>query len=80
MSSPPIRRTGRGAPYDRRRLRRKRNEAGLSQTALAEITGVSKQQISALECGTNGASPETIAALAEGLGCEVSDLLHRGAA
>lgn len=81
MTSPPIRRRVRqGVPYDRRRLRLKRIERGLSQTALAELTGYSTSQISALETGANGPSEEGLAAIADALGCEIKDLLKRGLA
>ena len=52
-----------------------REQRGLSQKALAEATGVSQQQISAMETGfrpTPGV--DIIYALAKGLGCEMSDL------
>lgn len=75
MNSPPIRRDGRRAPHDPDRLRLRRIEAGLSQTRLAYLSGVSKQQISALECGTNGASPDALIRLAVALRCTVADLM-----
>lgn len=75
MSNPPIRREGRRAPYSRYRLRRKRQEAGLSQVRLAEMTGLSTSLISALECGESGASPESLARIAEALECTVADLM-----
>lgn len=76
MNSPPIRREGRSAPYSRVRLRRKRIEAGLSQRLLAEKAGVSKQLISALECGESGASPASLAAIADALECPVTELMR----
>lgn len=76
MNSPPKRREGRRAPYDRAVLRRKRFEAGLSQARLAEIAGLSPQMISALECGESGASAESLAAIAGALGCRVADLMR----
>jgi transcriptional regulator with XRE-family HTH domain len=76
MNSPPIRREGRSAPYDRAVLRRKRIEAGLSQVRLATVTGLSTSLISALECGESGASPESLAAIAKALGCTVADLMQ----
>ena len=79
MNSAPIRRDGRRAPYDREVLRRKRVEAGLSQVRLAKITGLSTSLISALECGVHGASPDTIARLARGLGCTAPELMKESA-
>lgn len=75
MNSPPIRREGRRAPLDRRRLRRQRIGAGLSQRRLAELSGLSTSLISALECGDSGASPESLVKLAVALRCSVDDLL-----
>lgn len=75
MTSNPIKRDGRGAPYDRKVLRRKRMEAGLSQAGLAELAKVSTSQISALECGDSGASPVALAAIAVALGCKPADLM-----
>lgn len=80
MTSTPIRREGRRAPLDRHRLRRQRMEAGLSQRRLAELAGVSKQLISALECGDSGASPETLLKLAVTLRCSADDLLLKASA
>ena len=54
-----------------------RIKAGLSQTALADKTGLSTQSISGYETGANGPSPEALAAIAEVLDCEIEDLLTR---
>lgn len=75
MSTPPIRRDGRSVPLDQDELRRRRMERGLSQRALATKSGVSQQQISALETGVNGASPEVVARLARALRCRNADLM-----
>jgi transcriptional regulator with XRE-family HTH domain len=60
---------------DPKRLRRKRIEAGLTQTALAQMAGVTKSHVSAVEKGNAGFSPQNIAAIATALGCEISELL-----
>ena len=60
---------------DPARLRRKRIEAGLSQTALAKRAGVTKSHVSQVERGVAGFSPENIALIAEALGCTIADLL-----
>lgn len=77
MTSPPTRRKRQGVPYDRHRLRLRRINAGLSQTALAEETGLSVQSISAYETGANGPSPEALAIIADALDCEIADLLTK---
>jgi DNA-binding Xre family transcriptional regulator len=50
-------------------------ERGLTQTALANAVGVSKQLMSAVSLGQANFSPETLAKVADVLGCEVADLL-----
>ncbi|MFF3847977.1 helix-turn-helix transcriptional regulator [Streptomyces sp. NPDC002328] len=62
-------------PIDPQRLMRRRVEAGLSQTALARKVGVSKQLVNAVSLGKANFSPETLAKVAEVLGCQISDLL-----
>jgi transcriptional regulator with XRE-family HTH domain len=62
-------------PIDPRRLTRRRVEAGLSQNALAQAIGVSKQLVSAVSNGRANFSPETLARAAQVLGCEIVDLL-----
>lgn len=63
------------APHDRVELRRLRVNAGLNQTELAGLSGLSTQLISALECGDSGASPKSLRKIARVLGCQVADLL-----
>lgn len=75
MTSTPIKRDGRAAPHDRKALRRMRMEAGLSQARLAQLAGLSTSQVSALECGTSGASPTALNSLAFVLRCEPVDLM-----
>lgn len=75
MKSEPITRDGRGVPYDKKVLRRKRMAAGLSQARLAELAQVSTSLVSALECGVSGASPATLLAIATTLGCTAEELM-----
>jgi transcriptional regulator with XRE-family HTH domain len=74
MKTRQIRREGRHAPYDRVLLRQRRIAAGLSQVRLAQLTGLSTSLISALECGTSGASPATLTRIATVLRCTLNDL------
>ncbi|GAA0971390.1 MULTISPECIES: helix-turn-helix transcriptional regulator [Actinocorallia] len=69
---------GRSAPHDPHLLRARRSEAGLSQSELARRIGRTPALISALESGTSGASPETLEAIAQALGCRQADLRRGG--
>ena len=80
VNKTPIRREGRSAPLDRHRLRTERMRAGLSQRRLAELTGLSTSQISRLEVGTCGVSPEALVRIAAALRCAVDDILLRRSA
>ncbi|MGP4085425.1 helix-turn-helix domain-containing protein [Streptomyces sp. KR55] len=60
---------------DPRAFRRRRIEAGLSQTDLAEKAGVSKSHVSDVENGRAGFSPKNLKAIADILGCTIRDLL-----
>lgn len=60
---------------DPRAFRRRRIEAGLSQTDLALKAGVAKSHISGVELGNAGFSPKNLKAIADVLGCTVHDLL-----
>lgn len=62
-------------PIDPRRLTRRRVEAGLSQNALAQRIGASKQLVSAVSLGKASFSPEALAKVAEVLDCQIADLL-----
>jgi transcriptional regulator with XRE-family HTH domain len=62
-------------PVDPGRLTRRRVEAGLNQSDLAQAIGVSKQLVSAVSLGKANFSPEKLARVAEVLGCEIADLL-----
>ena len=54
-------------------LKKVRDEAGLSQTDLAKVSGVSQQLISQIERGINAHSKH-LPKLARALGCKVTDL------
>lgn len=60
---------------DPRQFRRRRIEAGLSQTDLAEKAGVSKSHLSDVENGRAGFSPKNLKKIAEVLDCTIPDLL-----
>lgn len=60
---------------NRSALTRLRVEAGLSQSALAERSGIGRTAITRIESGTRQGSPEAIRAIADALGCTVSDLV-----
>lgn len=54
---------------------RKRIEAGLTQMQLGTRSGLSDATVCRIENGDVVASPESLAALAEALGCTVTDLM-----
>ena len=60
---------------DPARVRRKRIEAGLTQTQLANQAGLSNAHLSQVERGGRGASPKVLARLAGVLNCEIADLM-----
>ncbi|WP_137991206.1 helix-turn-helix transcriptional regulator [Streptomyces vilmorinianum] len=60
---------------DPKRLTRRRIEAGLNQTELADKAGVSKQHVSMVESGSANFSPRNLAKIAGALDCTISDLL-----
>ena len=60
------------------RLRRIRRERGMTQEELADASGISRDLISMLERGSrSSARLSTVAALANALDCEVSELVDR---
>ena len=67
--------TGTSKLHDPDKLRRKRIEAGLNQTGLAEATGIQQSHISKLERGVSDTTPKSLARIAKALGCTVTDLL-----
>jgi len=56
-------------------VRRLRNEAGLSQSVLAENSGVSRRMLVAIEAGEKNVSLSTLDLIAEALGVAFSDLI-----
>lgn len=60
---------------DRRGLKRRRIEAGLNQTQLAQRAGVSKQLLSMVENGNANFSPAYLGKIAKALNCTIADLL-----
>lgn len=57
-------------------LRRRREERGLSQAALGEAVGVTRQTINSIERGRYDPSLKLAFALAEFFDCRVEDLFH----
>lgn len=55
-------------------VRRRRNELGMSQTALAEAAGITQQNLSQMEKGQHDGSVPTWQKLARALGVKVDDL------
>lgn len=63
----------------RYRLREKREEAGLTQTELAEMAGVARQTIIAIEGNDmKVTTTSTLIKLAKALSCSVTDLFGKG--
>jgi transcriptional regulator with XRE-family HTH domain len=60
-----------------RAVRAARVELGLSQEALAEVAGVQRPTLSAIECGTSDARLQTVFRLAVALGVPASELVGR---
>ena len=58
-----------------RKLRIQRVTAGLRQSDLSELAGLHQTAISHLELGKRGTSRETLAVLADVLGCDIGDLM-----
>lgn len=56
-------------------VKKKREQAGLSQNMLAKKAGISQASLNALESRTNNPSVETVFLLAAALECTVSELL-----
>lgn len=56
-------------------VKKKREQAGLSQNMLAKKAGISQASLNALEAKTNNPSVETVFLLAKALDCTVSELL-----
>jgi transcriptional regulator with XRE-family HTH domain len=64
-----------GFRFDAAKLRRLRQRNLMTQTALVEASGVSRDTISRLEKGKGGAHPETLKKLGKALGVDPRDLL-----
>ncbi|MFJ2477050.1 helix-turn-helix transcriptional regulator [Streptomyces sp. NPDC087659] len=62
------------------RLTRRRVEAGLTQTDLARMAGISKAHLSAVEKGKANFSPPYLRKISEALGCTIADLLPEDSA
>ena len=56
-------------------VKKKREQAGLSQNMLAKKAGISQASLNALEAKTTNPSVETVFLLAAALDCSVSELL-----
>ena len=63
-----------------RNLRQRRQAAGLSQTELADRSGLSQTWVSRLERGAGNPTLETLQSLAEAFEVEVTALLDEDAA
>ena len=57
------------------RVRLRRKELGLSQSDLANATGITFQQVQKYEKGTNRISFSRLVEIAQALGCNVRDLI-----
>lgn len=60
------------------RIRRRRRELGLSQSALGSKLGITFQQVQKYENGTNRVSAAMLVRLAEALAIPVTEILHDG--
>lgn len=56
-------------------IRARRNDLGWSQADLASRIGVTYQQVQKYETGANRVAATTLAGIAAGLGCSLSDLV-----
>lgn len=61
---------------DRGEIHRRRIEAGFSQADLAYAAGLDRSAVSLIEAGKREGHPATLKALADALGCQVTDLVH----
>lgn len=60
---------------DKDRLRERRVRARLTRPGLARRAGLHPTHIYLLETGKRGTTPETLGALADALGCDITDLM-----
>lgn len=63
------------APLDPAKLRLKRIKARMSRPELARLAGLHQTHIYLLETGRRGTRPETLGALADALGCDITELM-----
>lgn len=64
-----------GDPQLAERIRKAREQAGMTQAGLATTTGFSQRKVSNIETATRNVSPQDLLALAKALGTTVGDLL-----
>jgi transcriptional regulator with XRE-family HTH domain len=57
-------------------IKRRREQAGLSQGALAELIGTKQKEVGHWEADDYGCGPEMLVALADELKCKPTDLMH----
>lgn len=72
---PGVREAPRRLSQDPERCFRRRIAAGLTQLELAHRSGLSDATVCRIENGSVVASPKTLAALADALACDVTDLM-----
>jgi transcriptional regulator with XRE-family HTH domain len=60
------------------RIRRRRRELGMSQSALGGKLGITFQQVQKYENGTNRVSATMLVKLSDALGMPVTEILHEG--
>jgi transcriptional regulator with XRE-family HTH domain len=58
-------------------VRRKRIAAGLSQSGLARLAGITQPHVSAIERGKSSAGVEVLQAIAKALKCPVEEIMYK---
>jgi transcriptional regulator with XRE-family HTH domain len=76
IKHPPRLKRRKGAPFHHspKAVTAARENAGLTQKALAEAVGISKSLLCEIEGGRRNATPDKLRAMARVLGCSVADL------
>ncbi|KUN37759.1 DNA-binding protein [Streptomyces longwoodensis] len=76
IKHPPRLRRRNGAPFHHspKAVTDARENAGLTQKALAEAVGISVSLLCDIEAGRRNATPERLRSMARVLGCSVADL------